>query len=227
MSIRGSIARICICAVLGWAVAAAAETWRWTDATGQTHFGDSPPPGVDAERIEVRTQGAPLSDDARAQRARELRDRQSAAEAAAAEEERRAARAAEQEAATAAMNRVRCNRARWALAALDSGRPVYRDASGAYRVKRPPRQLDAYTGPREYLDEVERQAEIVRYQREMDEYCADFPELQDRARADGDLRRAEVCEAAAIEFEHLLRDAARATPEEISRRRQFLDEHCR
>lgn len=125
------------------------------------------------------------------------------------------------------MNRGRCDRARWALAALDSGRPVYRDASGAYRVKRPPNQQDVYTGPRQYLDEAEREAEIAHYREEMNTYCADFPELRDPALADEELRHAEACEAAAIELEQLLQDEARATEEEIAHRRRFLDEECR
>lgn len=226
MSIRKSIAYACVLAALS-AAAAAADTWRWEDEAGQVHYGDTPPPGVKAERIRLPSSPSALSDEARAQRQQELREREAAREAQAAREEGRAARAEARAADELAMKRGRCDRARWALAALDSGRPVYRDANGTYRVKRPPNQQDVYTGPRQYLEEAEREAEIARYRQEMDTYCADFPELQDPARADEDLRHAEACEAAAIELEQLLQDEARATEEEIAHRRRFLEEECR
>lgn len=226
MSIRKSIAYAGVLALL-WSAGASAEAWRWKDDSGQVHFGDKPPPGVAAERVHVQSGPSTLTDEERAQRRLDLREGEATRDEAAAREERRAARAEERAAGEAAMNRSRCDRARWALAALDSGRPVYRDASGAYRVKRPPPQQDAYSGPRQYLDDAERQAEIAHYQQEVDTYCADSPELRDPALADEDLRHAEACEAAAIEFEQLLQDEARATEEEIARRRRFLDEECR
>jgi len=226
MSILKSLACVCALAVVG-SGAALADTWRWQDAEGQVHFGDRPPPGVQAERMNVQTGPSALTDEERARRAQELREREAARDAAAAREERRAARNEERAADEAAMNRGRCDRARWALAALESGRPVYRDANGAFRVKRPPNQQDVYTGPRQYLEETERQAEAAHYQQEMAQYCADFPELQDKSLADADLRHAEACEAAAAELEQLMREESRATPEEIERQRRFLDEECR
>jgi len=198
---------------------ALAETWRWTDAEGQVHFGDRPPPGVQAEQIKLQRKAAPPSDDARLER----RPAPQADEAQAAQEAQENADAAN----ARAMNRSRCDRARWALAALDSGRPVYRDANGAYRVKRPPTQPDTYEGPREYLEDAEREAEIAHHRADMDRYCAEFPALQDLSLADEDLRHAEACEFAATELEQLLQDEARATPEEIARRQRFLDEECR
>ncbi len=230
MSILKSLAFACACgcalAVVG-SGAASADTWRWKDAEGQVHFGDRPPPGVQAERMNVQTGPSALTDEERAQRAQELRAREAARDAAAARDERRAARKEERVADEAAMNRGRCDRARWALAALESGRPVYRDANGAFRVKRPPNQQDVYTGPRQYLEEAERQGETAHYQQEMDRYCADFPELQDKSLADTELRHAEACEAAAAGLEQLMREESRAMPEEIEHRRRFLDEECR
>lgn len=226
MSIRKSIAYASVLSFL-CAVGASAETWRWKDEAGQVHFGDTPPPGVAAERMNLPSSPSTLSDEDRAQRRQALRDSEAAREEEEARAEGRAARAEERAAGEAAMNRSRCDRARWALAALDSGRPVYRDASGAYRVKRPPPQQDVYSGPRQYLEDAEREAEIAHYRQEMDSYCADFPELKDPAKADEDLRHAEACEAAAIELEQLLQDEARATEEEVAHRRRFLDEECR
>lgn len=222
MSIRKTSAYACLLAVLCTA-GAAAETWRWQDETGQVHFGDKPPPGVAAERVHLRSKSAVSSDEASTQAVRE----RATAQDEAAREEQRTAGTEARTADETAMRRSRCDRARWALAALDSGRPVYRDASGAYRVKRPPPHGDTYSGPRQYLDEAEREAEIAHYQQEMNTYCAGFPELQDLERADEELRHAEACEAAALEFEQLMQDEARATDEEIARRRRFLDEECR
>ncbi|MCC7120322.1 MAG: DUF4124 domain-containing protein [Gammaproteobacteria bacterium] len=226
MSIRKTIPWVCVLACL-WPGLALSDTWRWKDAAGQVHFGDQPPPGVQAERIGVSSRPSPLTDEDRAQRQQTLHARDAARDAAAKREESRAAREDARAAEETAMSRARCDRARWALAALESGRPVYRDANGAYRVKRPPPQQDVYSGPREYLEEAERQAEIAHYQEEMNTYCAAFPELADPALADEDLRHADACEAAALELEQLLQDEARATEEEIARRRRFLDEECR
>jgi hypothetical protein len=217
MSILNFCAAACALLVVSTSLALA-ETWRWTDAEGQVHFGDRPPPDVQAEQIKLQRKAAPLGDDARLQR----RPAPQNDEAQAAQEARDA-----DDGNAQALNRSRCDRARWALAALDSGRPVYRDASGAYRVKRPPTQPDTYEGPREYLEDAEREAEIAQHRADMDRYCAEFPELQDLSLADEDLRHAEACEFAATELSQLLQDEARATPEEIARRQRFLDEECR
>lgn len=39
------------------AVPAMAGIYKWQDADGQVHFGEHPPPGVDAERIDARGMG--------------------------------------------------------------------------------------------------------------------------------------------------------------------------
>lgn len=210
----GAFALFVVCTGL-----ARADTWRWTDAEGQVHYGDRPPRGVQAEQIKLQRKAAPLSEDAR--QPRRAIPQGDEAEAA------RTAQADAEAANAQALDRSRCDRARWSLAALDSGRPVYRDANGAYRVKRPPTQPDTYEGPREYLEDAEREAEIAHHRADMDRYCADFPALQDLSLADEDLRHAEACEFAAAELEQLLQDEARATPEELARRQRFLDEECR
>lgn len=37
------------------ALAGSADYWRWTGADGSVHYGETPPPGVKAERIHVST----------------------------------------------------------------------------------------------------------------------------------------------------------------------------
>jgi len=192
--------------------AGAADAWRWRDAAGGVHFGDRPPPGVAAERLRLRanpaaTGSAPRPDAPHASAPPPAAD--------------------EADAAPGGPERLeRCDRARWALAALDSGRPVYRDAHGAYRVKRPPNQPDPYTGPREYLADAERAEALARYRDERDEFCADFPERMDPRVAAEDLRHAEACELADADLARLERPEARASAEELAARRQWLETWC-
>lgn len=190
------------------------EAWRWRDAEGGVHFGGRPPPGAAAERLRLRADPDPTGS-AQGPVAPPAPAPPPPAPA-------------EADATADGPGRLeRCDRARWALAALESGRPVYRDAYGAYRVKRPPRQPDPYTGPREYLADAERAQALARYRGERDEFCAGFPARMDPQVAAEDLRRAEACELAAADLERLERPQARAAAEELDARRRWLDTQCR
>jgi|LNFM01.1.fsa_nt_gb hypothetical protein len=224
MSIPKSCVVLC-CAGLLLAGQAMAETWRWRDAEGNVHFGDRPPADVQAERMQIKSTPSPADGDGE-RRLEQLRSDEAARKASRDEAATRARRQADADAGELAQRRSRCDRARWALAALETRRPVYRDANGAYRVKRSPNEPDIYTGPRQYLEAAERQAEIERYQRDMGEYCSEFPELQDKQLAEEDLRHAEACEFAQAQLEQLEQPESRATPEEIAARRQFLEQEC-
>lgn len=194
------------------APAGAAEAWRWRDAEGGVHFGDRPPPGAAAaERLQLRASPAATG---------------SAAPRAAAQAAAPPAAAGSDEAPAGPEPLERCDRARWALAALESGRPVYRDANGAWRVKRPPNQPDPYEGPRDYLADADREEAVARYRAERDEFCAAFPDLMDPRVADEDLRRAEACELAAADLARLERPEARASAEDLAARRRWLDTQC-
>ena len=224
-----SIPKSCVvwcCVSLLLAGPALAETWRWRDAEGNVHFGDRPPAGVTAERLNVQRKPAALSPEDRQRRLDALRADEASRNARREAASARAERDAEQAEDARASDRRRCDRARWALAALETARPVYRDENGAYRVKRSPNEPDIYTGAREYLDDAERQAEIARHRRDMGEYCADTPELTDKKLAEEDLRHAEACEFAEATLQQLEQPEARATPEEIAARRQFLETEC-
>lgn len=48
---------------LALATTASAEIYRWTDDSGETHFGSNPPMDVDAERVEQRMDSRPANDD--------------------------------------------------------------------------------------------------------------------------------------------------------------------
>ncbi|MGD9603577.1 MAG: DUF4124 domain-containing protein [Gammaproteobacteria bacterium] len=205
---------------------AGAETYRWRDAQGQQHFGDTPPPGVSAERIDVQPAPTPLDPDEAARRVEALRARErSLNDATEAERARRAA--ADAAAADAAVVRAqRCEDARWALSALDSGRPVYRDEEGRYRVKRPPGQGDAYTGAREYLDDATRAQELAAARSRVEQFCGAPPTREEMARTDLEILHAEQCEKAAADLELLSRPGAHATTEELERLRGFLANDC-
>jgi hypothetical protein len=51
----GSTLRLVACAFLFAALPAAAALYKWTDENGRTVYGDTPPPGVKAERINAAT----------------------------------------------------------------------------------------------------------------------------------------------------------------------------
>jgi len=217
----------CVCAAGLWlAGGASAETWRWRDAEGNQHFGDQPPAGVEAERLNIKRRPSELSPQDRTQRLERLRADEASRNAKREATQARAGRDADELADKRAGNRQRCDRARWALAALETARPVYRDENGAYRVKRSPNEPDIYPGAREYLDDAERQGEIARYRRDMEGSCADTPALADKRLAEEELRHAESCEFAEASLRQLEQPEARATPEEIAGRRRFLEAEC-
>ncbi len=222
-----SNARALLFFVLGClSVTTYAATYRWVDAEGHVHFGDAPPSGVKAVPLQLHKPSSPLSPEEAQQQIQRRRAAEAAKAADTKAEQSTAAANAKAKLETSAALRARCDRARWALAALDSERPVYRDEQGAYRVKRPPPQADAYTGKRDYLDDTTRTREIAKYRRELNTNCAAFPDVNDKRRADDELRMAEHCEAAYAELKTLTRPEARASPEEIESRQAFIANNC-
>lgn len=225
MSIRKMVALVgVLIGVLGVADAQAGPTWRWRDADGGVQFGDRPPPGVAAELVKSKAR-PPAPSAAEGASTFDAQD-ESAENQPGADKDRAADRKAQDAAGKLANRRGRCDQARWALAALESGRPVYRDETGAYRIKRAPNQPDGYTGERRYLDATERDSEIAHHQGDMDKYCAEFPELKDKRLAEDDLRHAEACEQAQADLAKLEAPESRVTEDEIARRRQFLEQEC-
>jgi Domain of unknown function (DUF4124) len=204
---------------------AAADTYRWRDADGALHFGDKPPANVRAEKITVRAQPSRLTSEEAKQEVQRLREVEATRSA-----DKAAAKAANKAAATAAApelaaKRERCERAQWALSALEEQRPVYRDEQGMYRIKRPPGQADVYTGERAYLDDAARAKEIAKQQQLIAVNCGAQPSPEDKARTAEEIRLAEHCEAAAADLELLIRNNDRDR-DRIASRQKFLQEHC-
>ncbi len=209
--------------LLAWG-AAHGEIYRWRDPGGEVHYGDRPPVGVVADRVRVRPAPSSLTPEQAAARIEALRSARASAGADQRAAARRAAEAAD--AADEEARRARCDAARWALAALETQRPVYRDERGAFRVKRPPPQADVYGGERHYLEDAERAGEIAHFREQQAEACAGFPGATDKALAEAELRQAEQCEFALFELERLRRPEARASREDLARREEFLRKHC-
>lgn len=204
----------------------ATETWRWRDQNGDVHFGDTPPAGVAAERVEVQAPPSRLTPAEAQAEIDRLRGEREAAATAEAARARELARNWQRSLAAQAARRDRCERAKWALAALESGRPVYVDEQGMFRIKRPPGQGDAYEGARDYLDEARRAREIARQKRLFAKNCDGPPTAADRARTEDEIRTAEACEKAAADLDVMLAPQSGASEEEIAARRAFLSEHC-
>ena len=206
--------------------AAEAATYRWRDAAGHIQFSDTPPSGVRAEIVDVRPTPSKLTPNqaqGEIQRLRTIREGQAAA--ASAEKQRKTSDAATAE-ATLAARAQKCAGARWALAALESGRPVFRDSQGLFRIKRPPGQGDAYEGARQYLDDASRAQEITAQKRLAENFCGAVPTTTEKSRTEDEIKMAETCEAAAADLARLQRPEAHATPAQIDVLQRYLAQ-CR
>ena len=205
---------------------AEAETYRWRDAAGHIQFSDTPPSGMQAEIVDVRPPPSKLTPNqaqGEIQRLRTIREGQAAA--ASAEKQRKASDAAAAE-TTLAARAQKCAGARWALASLESGRPVYRDGQGMFRIKRPPGQGDAYAGARQYLDDASRAQEITAQKRLAENFCGALPSKAEKRRTEDEIKMAETCEAAAADLARLQRPEAHATPAQIEILQRYLAQ-CR
>ncbi|MCY1267933.1 hypothetical protein D3C76_693210 [compost metagenome] len=123
---------LCLCACL-FPLVAAAEIYRWTDAEGRVHFGETPPAG--AERIEVKPQvverdAATREREARIQQFYQAREDEKAAAA---------QRAAQQQAEVSA----RCREWKDQLAQLSHGGRYYFKAADGERTYLSDAQVDA------------------------------------------------------------------------------------
>lgn len=134
------------------------EIYKWVDEDGVVHFSDcEPPPGCEAEVVEV----APPPDDGDVARARQRLDNllaQQQASAAARREKREADERERQETLDRAVELQReCAASHHNLRVLKTPRPVY--------------SIDA-SGEHVYLTDDERAAEILRLEQFIEAYCA-------------------------------------------------------
>lgn len=221
-----TVALFCVALCAALPAIGETPTYRWRDAEGGVHFGDKPPAGVVAEPLKVRPQPSRLTPAEADAEVRRLRAAEASRAETAARQKATATAAERARAERQAARQQRCEEAKWALAALDSGRPVYRDEQNRYRIKRPPVQGDAYTGKREYLDEATRQREIAVEKRRIAENCGGQPTPAERARTEEEILHAEECEKAAADLQLMLQPQSGATDEDIAARRAFLNGSC-
>lgn len=111
--------RLAVCALLFAALPAGAALYKWTDEKGGVVYGDTPPPGVKAERINASVPpGDPNAVREMASKDAQIKKLQ---------EERAADEAKAQKAATDAKAKLdRCVQLRGRLQTLQSGAPVYK-----------------------------------------------------------------------------------------------------
>ncbi|MBI3141027.1 MAG: DUF4124 domain-containing protein [Rhodocyclales bacterium] len=138
--------------ILGLAATAVlgAEIYTWRDASGKVHYGDAPPPGVEAKKLKA---GVPADSGAAQRRSlaeqeQEFRKRRSGAEEGRAQTEK--------EQAEAQARRRDCEAARAQLEALESGRRVTRFDEKGERV---------------FLNDEERAQATERTRRQVDQFC--------------------------------------------------------
>lgn len=195
--------------VSGGKPARADEIWRWQDASGGTHFGATPPPGVKATLVapgptnRAQPQATPAAPTSPGPAKPKKPTEDTSIEA-----------------------RNACDDARFSLAVLGESRPVYRDDQGALRVKRPPRQGDPYEGTRQYLSDEERASETARYREQMEHACAGFPDLQDPQKTQEELYRAENCELAKAELSRLSNPELNAAETDLQSAQQQYQRWC-
>ena len=141
-------AAFCLALLLAGGALQAAGVYKWTDADGNLHFGDKPPPNVEADSVTVRTG----QDEHTADRLNQMKD-----QAASNAEKRSESKAAAAEKAKEAEEIARhCAESRETLRKLQtSTRHQYIDDQGE----------------RAFIDEAKRQEWMATAQSEIDKHC--------------------------------------------------------
>lgn len=205
--------------LLATLVGAESEVYKWVDKEGNVHYGDVPPEGQEAQRLELEKEpprepcDAVLTIIEQSEKSSERR----------AEERRHEAaleHAAEQERLDA---EGRCLFFRKQLNALQQKLPVYRDEAGFLRTVAP---HDTYEGYRQYLDDATRAREMDRYREKIAATCSDLDDPDAQRLAGRERIKSKRCEAAAAGLEALLRPEARSSRQTIEEARQTVRLYC-
>jgi hypothetical protein len=182
------IAVFIVLLLAGSLVAADSEVYKWVDEEGNVHYSDTPPEDVESEEVEIDV--APAAGDDSTER---LLERAEQSRARLAEEREERAAALEAEKSQRAINSQRCTYARQQLISLQQKLPVYRDETGKFRTLS---QYDVYEGERDYLDDRQRAAEVLRVQKDIERYCERPGDRGEQFVAAWDRRMSKRCEAA-------------------------------
>lgn len=143
-------------AALAWPPSAGSEIYKWVDERGVTHYSESAPsPGTRSSTVRVPERSP--SDDAAFREQAQQRFDEANRRRADRKRELDLQREREEAAQRSVADRVaRCSFARRQLATLKLGRAVYRRDE---------------KGERRYLDDSDFDAEVVRYQKEVSDFC--------------------------------------------------------
>lgn len=199
-------------ALLGPGHAPAQEVYKWVDAQGVTHYTSSPPPpGVAAKVLQAPPAPTPPTGTANpAQRQIDQARRLSAEREQAEASQRQAHDAAQQAQAT---QLAACANARQQLDALSHGGPVFR-----YNA----------AGGRDYLPDSERDAEIARWQQQVNALCTAAGTSQDAVTQQRrqDVHALTQCRAAQDALRDLQADSARSVPSDLAAARERVQRLC-
>jgi hypothetical protein len=144
--------RIALLSVAMLAFAAEAQMYKWVDEKGVTHYSESPPPDGKATKIEVKPSTGSLP----TAPATDWKQRESEARALRIEKQQKDQEREAQEAVQATARRNNCREARRRLADLQTAVPVYDLNDKDERV---------------YLEDAQREREIVAMQASMKRNC--------------------------------------------------------
>jgi len=134
---------------MAFATAAMAQQYKWMDANGKVHYGDTPPPGVQATRLKPPPAGASAPTAApKVNPEAAFRNRQ--------QERQKSDEKSAKERADAETKRVNCEQSQGALRSLQSGQRISSTNAAGERV---------------FIDDAERAKEIERTQRAVNDWC--------------------------------------------------------
>ncbi len=169
-AMKSAPAFVCLLVVM---MALSPDSWaicKWTDKDGTVHYQENCGDAENASRVEIeqppsqQTFETSQQQAERARRASQVRDWQ------------RTHEQQQQSAENNAVKNVRatmqkqCSAARSQLATLKEQLPVYKDENGALHTNRSWNNA-VYEGPRQYLDEEQRAAEIKRFEKFEERAC--------------------------------------------------------
>ncbi len=185
-----------------------AGTYKWVDSEGKTHYGDRPPPGARAQKLELRSKSHVEAE----QKLRDLVERSNRAVEARLEKRRRAASEKANRDGLQAARAEECSTLRRNL-------DVFENVSGAYRPGA------AGTDDRHYLSDEERKAEIQKVRSQIAERCGDPDDAAAQEQAREARINAKRCKAEREGLEKLLK-SKRSTKSDIAFQREAIAVFC-
>lgn len=207
---------VIVLALYGMSESANAEVYRYKDANGNVVYTDERPIDVESEVVVLPPHGPPSTPTpvGRVRRAPENRELESD------REQQRIDNLVQEQ--VSSLDR-RCNEARVALEVLHQGMPVYSVGDGEYRAAW---EGDTYEGPRNYLNEKQRQDAIDGQLRKLALNCADPLNEGEQDRAAANWIKQEKCRQAEKDLEFYLTPKSRAPDDFLKQKRELVDKYC-